>query len=147
VTPEYIKEGQPHILQDKNVPAFVSILRIHGPFLFGTTDKLAEEMADLPASASIVILRLRNMTAIDATGLHEFEVLSDRLKNGGRALILCGACHQPARIMSQAEFVEHIGGKNIVPHVQDALIRAHEIQAGFSGLGEEVASEMEHIRL
>ena len=147
VTPEYIKEGQPHILQDKDVPAFVSILRIHGPFLFGTTDKLAEETADLPASASIVILRLRNMTAIDATGLHEFEVLSDRLKKAGRALILCGACHQPARIMSQVEFVEHIGEKNIVPHVQDALIRAHEIQAGFSGLGEEVASEMEQICL
>jgi sulfate permease, SulP family len=129
VTEEYIREGQPHILQDKDVPAFVSILRIHGPFLFGTTDKLAEETADLSVFARIVILRLRNMTAIDATGLHAFEVLSDRLKKAGRGLILCGACHQPARVMSQVEFVEHIGEKNIAANVQDALKRAHEIDA------------------
>jgi len=130
VTPEYIREGQPHILQDKDVPRFVSILRIHGPFLFGTTDKLVEETADLSVVARIVLLRLRNMTAIDATGLHAFEVLSDRLKKAGRSLILCGACDQPARIMKQAEFVEHIGEKNIVANVQDALMRAHEIDAG-----------------
>ena len=127
VTPEYIREGQPHILQDKDLPAFVSILRIHGPFLFGTTEKLAEETADLSAFAPIVILRLRNMTAIDATGLHAFEVLSDRLRKAGRNLILCGACDQPARVMSQADFVEHIGRKNLVANVRDALRRAREI--------------------
>jgi SulP family sulfate permease len=131
VTPEYIREGKAHILQDKQVPPFVSILRIHGPFLFGTTDKLAEETADLSSFARVVILRLRNMTAIDSTGLHEFEVLSDRLRDAGRNLILCGACHQPRHIMSQAGFVEHIGRKNIAVNVQDALIRAHEIGPGF----------------
>jgi sulfate permease, SulP family len=125
----------------------VSILRIHGPFFFGTTDKLAEETADLKAFARIVILRLRNMTAIDATGLHAFEVLSDRLKKAGKNLILCGACHQPARIMHQAEFVAHIGAANIVPHVQDALKRAREIESGFSGLGEEVAAELQNVCL
>jgi sulfate permease, SulP family len=144
VTEEYIREGQPHILQDKDLPEFVSILRIHGPFLFGTTDKLAEETADLSIFGRIVILRLRNMTAIDATGLHAFEVLSDRLKKAGRDLILCGACHQPAQVMSQGEFVEHIGAKNIAANVQDALKRTHEIDAGLAGLGEEAASEIEH---
>src|SRR5580658_6280879 len=144
VTPEYIKEGQAHILQDKDLPAFVSILRIHGPFLFGTTDKLAEETADLSVFAGIVILRLRNMTAIDATGLHAFEMLSDRLKKSGRSLILCGACHQPARIMGNVEFVAHIGEKNLVANVRDALKRAHEIDAGLTGLGEEAASQIEH---
>src|SRR5262245_171086 len=36
VTQEYIDDGRPHILQDKQVPWYVVILRIHGPFLFGT---------------------------------------------------------------------------------------------------------------
>jgi len=141
VTPEYIKAGKPHILQDKDLPDFVSIVRIHGPFLFGTTDKLAEETADFSGFAPIVILRLRNMTAIDATGLHAFEVLSERLHKTGRNLILCGACDQPARVMTQADFVEHIGEKNLVANVRDALTRAHEIDAG---LGEEAAFEIEH---
>ena len=39
--PEYIEDGRAHVLQDKHVPAYVTILRIHGPFLFGMTDKLA----------------------------------------------------------------------------------------------------------
>ena len=70
VTPEYIEDGRPHILQDKQVPPYVTILRIHGPFLFGMTDKLDEATAEMAKFGPIVILRLRNMTAIDATGLH-----------------------------------------------------------------------------
>ena len=69
VTPEYIEEGQMHSLQLQDVPPYVSILRIHGPFLFGTTDKLALATRDLSQLQPIVIVRLRNMTAIDATGL------------------------------------------------------------------------------
>ena len=40
VTPEYIEDGRAHVLQDKHVPSYVTILRIHGPFLFGMTNKL-----------------------------------------------------------------------------------------------------------
>ena len=74
VTPEYIESGRAHSLQDKDVPSYVTILRIHGPFLFGTIDKLAEETEDLTKFKPVVILRVRNMTAIDATGLHALEV-------------------------------------------------------------------------
>jgi sulfate permease, SulP family len=124
VTAEYIEDGRPHVLQDKDVPPYVTILRIHGPFLFGTTDKLMDATANLSTFGPIVILRLRNMTAIDATGLHALEGLSDRLKKSNRTLLLCGARHQPARFLDQAEFVEHVGPENILPHVQAALQRA-----------------------
>ena len=141
VTAEYIAGGRPHILQDKEVPSFVSILRIHGPFLFGTTDKLAEETADLTRFAPVVILRIRNMTAIDATGLHALEVFSDRLKKAGRTLLLCGARDQPAKLLKQSEFVGHIGRQNILPHVEAALLRAKEIAESFDGLGQEIAQD------
>jgi SulP family sulfate permease len=143
VTPEYIEDGRVHVLQDKQVPPYVTILRIHGPFLFGTTDKLLDATADLNAFAPIVILRLRNMTAIDATGLHALERFSDRLKASSRTLVLCGARDQPAAFLEQAEFVEHVGRRNIVPHVQAALDRARDIQARFSGVGEEAARDLE----
>jgi SulP family sulfate permease len=128
-----IEEGRVHLLQDKHVPPYVSILRIHGPFLFGMTDKLADVTADLSAFAPIVILRLRNMTAIDATGLHALESLSDRLKAAGRALILCGAREQPAAFLHQAEFVHHVGAENILPNVEAALVRAQELRARLWG--------------
>jgi len=129
VTPDYIEAGHVHSLQGKRVPDYVTILRIHGPFLFGTTDKLAEQTADLSHFAPIVILRLRNMTAIDATGLHALENLSDRLEKSGRKLILCGARHQPHQFFKKAEFVRHIGKDNIQPHVEAALRRAARMHA------------------
>jgi len=141
VTNKYIEDGRAHVLQDKVVPPYVSILRIHGPFLFGTTDKLAEETADLKGLGQIVILRLRNMTAIDATGLHALESLAGRLRASGRTLLLCGARDQPAKLLEQSAFVEHIGPDNILPHVDAALGRARELAEGFDGIGREIAEE------
>jgi SulP family sulfate permease len=125
---EEIEDGRVHLLQDRQVPADVTILRILGPFLFGMTDKLADITADLSAFSTIVILRLRNMTAIDATGLHALEQLNERLRKSGRVLILCGARQQPAAFLDQAEFVQHVGANNIVPNVEAALLRARQLQ-------------------
>src|SRR5258706_12499422 len=147
VTKEYIEDGRPHILQDKDIPPFVTILRIHGPFLFGTTELLAEETANLSKFTPIVVLRLRNMTAIDATGLHALETFCDRCKKSGRTLILCGARRQPALFLAQAEFIEHIGRDNILPNVQDALKRAAHIFEDFSGVGEEMAHDLAKARM
>jgi sulfate permease, SulP family len=124
VTGDYIERGRVHILQDKPVPDYVSIIRIQGPFLFGTTEKLIEETADVAKFAPIVVLRLRNMTAIDATGLHALEQLADRLKKSGRTLLLCGALPQPSQMLHRAEFVDHVGEDNILPHINAALERA-----------------------
>jgi SulP family sulfate permease len=142
VTPEDIEDGRPHVLQDKQVPPYVTILRIHGPFLFGMTDKIWEATDDLSGFAPVVILRLRNMTAIDATGLHALEGLCDRLRRSGRARVLCGARRQPARFLHRAEFIQHIGPRNLVPHVEAALRRAEEIQSSFSGVGETAARDL-----
>jgi len=149
VTDEYIDQGRPHILQDKDVPSFVTIVRIHGPFLFGTTDKLFQETADLTAVRPIVVLRLRNMTAIDATGLHELERFADRLKASGRVVLICGARRQPAEFLKQAEFIEHIGTRNILPHVQAAIERAHELYASQENWPETLpaADKMDDLQL
>jgi sulfate permease, SulP family len=124
VTEEYLREGYAHILQHKEIPPYVTIFRIHGPFLFGATDKIDEIAARLPELPPIVILRLRNMTAIDATGLQALENFADLVHSSGRGLILCGAREQPARLMRQAEFEEHVGAGNISTSIAEALERA-----------------------
>lgn len=141
VTDEYIESGRVHSLQDKDLPPYVSILRIHCPFLFGTTDKLAEETADLNQFAPVVDLRLRNMTAIDATGLHALESFSDRLHKAGKTLLLCGARNQPVQMLERSEIAAHIGRENILPHVEAALLRAKEITEDFDRVGVEVAKD------
>ncbi len=128
-TPDYIAAGEVHSLQGRDVPPFVTILRIHGPFLFGTTDKLTDATESLSSFQPIVILRLRNMTAIDATGLHALESFSRQLRRSGRSRVVCGARHQPATFLARTEFVDEVGRENIVPHVEAALSRARAIHA------------------
>ncbi len=147
VTPEYLQDGQAHILQDKDIPSNVTILRIHGPFLFGTTDKLAEATKDLNRLGDVVILRLRNMTALDATGIHALEQFSDRLRKTGRIVLLCGARDQPSRLISGSDFLKHVGAENVLPHVQAALARSQEILQDFSGIGRDMARQMEQTPL
>jgi len=127
VTAEYIREGHVHILQHKEIPAYVSIFRIHGPFLFGATDKLDVIVNRLPDLPPILILRLRNMTAIDSTGLQALENFADRVHESRRQLILCGAREQPEIRMHEAEFHEHVGEENICHSVAEALDRAKSL--------------------
>ena len=128
VTPEYLREGEAHVLQQRDIPEYVSIFRIHGPFLFGATDKIDALYLRLPELPHIVILRLRNMTAIDATGIQALETLADRVRESGRVLIVCGAREQPALRMRSAGFDRHIGEENFCATVSDALERAREVE-------------------
>src|SRR5690606_13172831 len=41
VTEQYLEDGRLHVLQEKHIPAYVTVIRIHGPFLFGTAEKLS----------------------------------------------------------------------------------------------------------
>ncbi len=141
VTGEYIEEGRPHILQDKQLPPYVTILRIHGPFLFGTTEKLEDATHDLQRYGQVVVVRLRNMTALDATGLHALEKLSERLRKSGRTLLLCGARDQPLAMLSSGDFLDHLGRQNLLPHVEAAIERAKQINAAFGGVGSEMADD------
>ena len=129
VTEDYVAGSQKHILQDKTIPPYVAIFRIHGPFLFGATDKLSAAIDQVSELPPIVILRLRNMTAIDATGLKAIQDIADGLRASGRTLLLCGALPQPAALMRQAEFHRHVGAENILPSVESALTRAAEVHA------------------
>ena len=129
VTPEYLYESRLHVLQDKEIPSYVTVFRIHGPFLFGAAEKIEDLFQQIPELPPVVVLRLRNMTAIDATGLHALEHLADRVHSSGRGLILCGAREQPAQLMHQAEFEQHVGRENICANITEALARARALYA------------------
>ncbi len=126
VTDDYIEDGRIHILQDKDIPYYATIFRIHGPFLFGATDKISAITDSVKTLPPVVIIRLRNMTAIDATGLFALEEVAKHLQASGRTLILCGAREQPAQLIHQAEFEEVVGRENICANVEEALRRAED---------------------
>jgi len=95
---------------------------------------VTENLHKLPP---VVILRLRNMNALDATGLFALEEVAKKLHETKRTLILCGAREQPANLIREAEFEELIGPENICENVQAALQRAEEV---YERLGAKAAA-------
>jgi SulP family sulfate permease len=136
VTDDYIEDGRVHILQDKDIPYYATIFRIHGPFLFGATDKISVVTENMHKLPPVVILRLRNMTALDATGLFAIEETARALQATGRTLILCGAREQPAKLLQEAGVEELIGKDNICENVQAAVARAQDV---FEGMESKAA--------
>jgi SulP family sulfate permease len=128
----------------KQFLANATILRIHGPFFFGTTEKLAETTQDISKCGDVVILRLRHMTALDATGIHALEQLYERLHQAGKTLLLCGARAQPSQLLTCSDLLKHTGAENVLSHVHAALIVANQIQERFAGLGQETVLDLEH---
>jgi SulP family sulfate permease len=135
VTQDYVDDSRVHVLQDKQIPPYVTIIRIHGPFLFGATDQLDALGDNLDELAPIVIFRLRNMTALDATGLRALEDITTRLQGAGRRAIFCGARDQPRILLEQAGFVEIVGKENVCPNVDAALARARKAHEEMKRLG------------
>jgi SulP family sulfate permease len=130
VTREHVEQERVHVLENNHIPEYVTVFRIHGPFLFGSAEKvhaISERTGEL---TPIVILRLREMTAIDATGLLALEEMADRLHTAGHTLILCGARRQPAKLMKQVKFEKRLGRQNLCPSIAAALARAEQIHAG-----------------
>ena len=145
VTGKLIDEGRVHSLQGLTIPDYAAVYRIHGPFLFGATDKLDRITDHISGLPPIVIIHLRHVPAMDASGLQALEDLADQLTGSGRTLVLCGAREQPAHLMARAEFHRHVGEANICANIQDAFKRARQL-AGEKGLGN-VAGGWETRRL
>jgi SulP family sulfate permease len=101
VSPEYVKAGFAHSLQTNAIPEGVAVFRVHGPFLFGATDKLARIDQEWESLPPVVILRLRNMTAIDATGDPRPRG-SPSFCASGRHVLVCGCETNPRELMAQA---------------------------------------------
>jgi SulP family sulfate permease len=131
VTDDTLGDGEPRVITDKYIPAYCSVIRIRGPFLFGATDKLEEATRDLNKFGPIVVLKVTYMSAIDGTGIHALESLAARLRDSGRSLVICGAQPQPMELIRRSKLMTLVGLKNLQPHLDAALERAAVIQGGF----------------
>ena len=131
VTDQEVRDGGAHVLADKYIPPYVNVVRVHGPFLFGAAEKLEQATADLTRFGQIIVLKLTHMTALDGTGLHAIEALAGRMRDSGRALVVCGALPQPADLIGRSKLIHLIGRSNVQPHLDAALERAAIIYGGF----------------
>jgi SulP family sulfate permease len=105
----------------------VLIFRVFGAFFFGAADKLETALKRSKQEPKILILRMRKVLAMDATGLNALEDLYEKMHAKGKHLILSGPHTQPLFTMDKAGFLDRLGRENVCAHIDAALGRAHEI--------------------
>jgi SulP family sulfate permease len=114
-------------IQNKKVPDGVEVFEINGPFFFGAVSKFRDTVRIVENPPKIVIIRMRDVPAIDSTGINALEKLLKDTKKHGTHLVLSGVHTQPLMALAQAEFIEKIGEENVLGNIDDALDRAREI--------------------
>jgi sulfate permease, SulP family len=113
----------------KEIPRGVMVFRIFGAVFFGAADKLETALRRTGQLPEVLILRMRDVLALDATGLDALEDLLEKLRIDKKELILCGPHSQPLFALTRAGFIEKIGLENICGDMDAALERARKILA------------------
>ena len=110
-------------------PVGVEVFDIRGSFFFGSAQKFSEVIGTVEHPPRAVILRMREVLAIDATGLKALEETLARFRRSGTALLLSGVQPQPMTAMRESGFVGRLGESQLFDSFRAALARAKEIAA------------------
>ncbi len=108
------------------IPPFAEVYEIDGPFFFGIANKF-EEMARTRSKATVRIIRMRKVSFIDATGLHNLEIFISSTLESGRKVILSGVNESVYRSLKRSGLVAKVGKENVQENIHKALNRAAEI--------------------
>jgi SulP family sulfate permease len=113
----------------KAVPNGVLVFRVFGAFFFGAADKLETALRRAGQLPDVLILRMRDVLALDATGLDALEDLMDKLRKHKKELILCAPHSQPLFAMTRSGLLDRLGSANVCADMDAALARATHILA------------------
>ncbi|HQB65756.1 MAG TPA: sodium-independent anion transporter, partial [Fibrobacteraceae bacterium] len=114
-------------LGSRQVPKGVVVYEIAGSIFFGVVDKFKETLEQVADNPKILILRMREVHSIDATGIQMIEELLIRSKKQNTQLLLSGVHTQPVVALTRAGVMSMIGEENVLANIDAALNRAREI--------------------
>lgn len=121
-------DGGPEDLFDRRgVPAGVEVYEINGPFFFGAAQSFKDAVSQVAGKPKVLILRMRNVSVMDSSGLHALFDVIRRAHKDGTAVILAGVHMQPLVALTGSVALEEIGSENLVENLDLALARAREI--------------------
>ncbi|MBE7018230.1 MAG: STAS domain-containing protein [Ruminococcaceae bacterium] len=118
-------ENDPEAIRFKSVPRNTMVYEITGPIFFGAADKLTRVISQ--SKNKVVIIRMRSVPVIDATGIHSFEALIKTCHKKGITLIMSHVNEKPMKFFHKAGIYEEIGEENFCDNIDDALARAAAI--------------------
>jgi SulP family sulfate permease len=117
----------PLYTQGRTLPPGVQIYAIDGPFFFGAAEKFKETLSQVAGRPRVVVLLMRNVSAIDSTGLRALLEVVNRFRGGGTEVVLVGVHAQPMAAIARAGIVDLLGEANLVGTIDEAMERARRL--------------------
>lgn len=118
--------ADPLALRWREVPEGVQVYEIHGPFFFGAAERFREQLSRFDKKPKVLVLRMRNVPAVDATGIHALRQVIERSRKEGTLVVLSGVHTQPLIALDRAGILDDLGEENVCGNIDDALNRARE---------------------
>lgn len=120
------EDSDPDNILLKKIPKNTKVYEINGPMFFAANDKFRYVLDD--KKIDVLVIRMRNVPAIDATGVESLLRIVKRCKRHNVKVIFSHVNEQPMHAMMKAGFDELVGNENFCDHIDTALIRAEEIE-------------------
>ena len=124
--PDGTMKGDAEGVDRRRIPAGVEVYEINGPFFFGAADKIKDVLHFVAKKPKVFILRMRNVPAIDASGIRVLDDLFRSFSHQGIRFLISGIQAQPRAALERAGKLDEYGRENFVPGIDGAL----EIAAG-----------------
>ena len=119
-------DGERHD-QEISIPKGVEVYEIEGPFFFGIANKFDEAMRRVGGSSKIRIVRMRKVSFIDSTGIHNLEIFIRSTQKEGRVVILSGVGEEVRATLEKAGTCDMVGRENVCDRIDKAILRAEEV--------------------
>ena len=119
-------DGERHD-QEISIPKGVEVYEIEGPFFFGIANKFDEAMRRVGGSSKIRIVRMRKVSFIDSTGIHNLEIFIRSTQKEGRVVILSGVGEEVRATLEKAGTCDMVGRENVCDRIDKAIARAEEV--------------------
>ena len=119
-------EDDPNSVRKRVIPPGVEVFEINGPFFFGAAEQFKDTLSEIAKKPKVLIIRMRDVPAIDSTGLHALQELAGRCEHEGTLLLLADVHAQPMFALVRSDMLAEIGEQNLFGHIDDALDRARE---------------------
>ncbi|MBZ9633230.1 SulP family inorganic anion transporter [Clostridium sp. FP1] len=122
---EYEDKDQIELIDSIKTPENVSLYEINGPFFFGAADKFMHAIREIGIPTKILIVKMSNVPAMDATGYHALEMLYGICKKHHTHLIILNLQSQPTTVLGKYGFIDALGVENICNNIDEAIERTN----------------------
>lgn len=124
VITDNLKDDEELVARDMSsivIPPGVEVFEIYGSLFFGAVRQFKESIRVVASKPRVLILRMRQVPTIDASGIHVLEELTDEALGNGQIIIFSAVSRSVYRVMRKSGFVDKVGRQHFAADIFAAL--------------------------